>query len=125
LPTRREKMPITLKRIYEEADSSDGYRILVDRLWPRGLSKEKAKVDEWMKEVAPSNELRKLFHGGELAWAEFEKQYREELKTHLGELRTLAERAKTLKVTLLYSSKNSEQNNATVLKEYLESMNGE
>jgi len=125
LPTRREKMPITLKRIYEEADSSDGYRILVDRLWPRGLSKEKAKVDEWMKEVAPSNELRKLFHGGELAWAEFEKQYREELETHLGELRTLAERAKTLKVTLLYSSKNSEQNNATVLKEYLESMNGE
>ncbi|MDD3427044.1 MAG: DUF488 family protein [Aminobacterium sp.] len=118
-------MPITLKRIYEEADSSDGYRILVDRLWPRGLSKEKAKVDEWMKEVAPSNELRKLFHGGELAWAEFEKQYREELETHLGELRTLAERAKTLKVTLLYSSKNSEQNNATVLKEYLESMNGE
>ena len=115
-------MPITLKRIYDEADSSDGHRILVDRLWPRGVSKEKAKVDEWMKEVAPSNELRKLFHGGGLSWAEFEKQYQEELKTHIEELRALAEIAKTLKVTLLYSSKNNEQNNATVLKEFLEGM---
>ncbi len=113
-------MVISLKRIYEEPDVNDGYRILVDRLWPRGLSKEKAKVDEWMKEVAPSNSLRKAFHSGDLSWEDFEKQYIEELENQHDTLRALVVRAKSEKVTLLYSSKNNEQNNATVLKEYVE-----
>ena len=117
-------MTIVLKRAYEPALPSDGVRVLVDRLWPRGVSKERAAVDFWLKDLAPSDALRKWFHAGG-TWAEFRKQYlkelaRPEVAKALGELYRLAgERAR---VTLLFSSKNEEQNNATVLKELLSGM---
>lgn len=113
-------MNIKTKRIYEPAAATDGYRILVDRLWPRGLTKEAAEIDRWMKEVAPSNELRKWFHGNMDAWDEFEKSYRAELKDSdaLRELRALASDNDV--VTLLFAAKTEDRNQAIVLKELLE-----
>lgn len=73
-------MPIALKRVYEEAEAEDGYRVLVDRLWPRGVSKEAARLDVWLREVAPSDRLRKEFHGDRSRWAEFRRAYLSELK---------------------------------------------
>jgi uncharacterized protein YeaO (DUF488 family) len=109
-----------VKRIYEEPDKEDGYRILVDRLWPRGVSKEKAKLDGWIKEIAPSNELRK-WYGHELdKWPEFKAKYLKELhekKDLLKQLKTMAKFHK--KVTLLYSAKDEDHNNAVVLEELL------
>jgi uncharacterized protein YeaO (DUF488 family) len=111
---------IALKRAYEEATSDDGYRILVDRLWPRGVSKERAQLDDWLKEVAPSDELRNSFHAGEVGWDEFRERYLAELASHREELRALARRAANHRVTLVFSSRNTERNNAVVLKQYLE-----
>lgn len=113
-------MKIKLKRIYEEPEKDDGFRILIDRLWPRGLSKEKAKVDLWLKEVAPSNELRKAFHGENMDWAEFKKRYLKELENCKDHLEVLRKKAVEGKVTLLYGAKNEEQNQAVVLLEVLE-----
>jgi uncharacterized protein YeaO (DUF488 family) len=113
-------MPIELKRAYDSVTSQDGYRVLVDRLWPRGVSKEKAALDEWLKEVAPSDELRKAYHNDELDWGEFRKRYLSELASHREALRPLAERAKRERVTLVFSSRETEHNNAVVLKQYLE-----
>jgi uncharacterized protein YeaO (DUF488 family) len=107
---------IQTKRVYEKPTKGDGLRVLVDRLWPRGLTKEKAKVDFWMKEIAPSDELRKWFHHEEGSWGEFEKKYKAELakkKELLGELRELESKHQT--VTLLYGSKDEKQNQAVVL----------
>jgi uncharacterized protein YeaO (DUF488 family) len=117
-------MNIVLKRAYEEAEPEDGYRVLVDRLWPRGVSKERALLDEWLKEAAPSDELRKSFHTGELSWDEFRERYLEELKSHREELRPLARRAASQRVTLVFSSRNTEHNNATVVKDYLQTLEG-
>lgn len=108
-------MSVVVKRIYEPIASRDGYRILVDRLWPRGIKKEDADIDTWLKEVAPSTELRKWFHGGEGNFAEFRKKYLAELKQNpaLKELKALIKEKK--KVTLLYGAKNEEENHAIIL----------
>ena len=108
---------IRVKRIYDPPSGEDGYRILVDRLWPRGLSKEKAKVDLWMRDISPSTELRKWYSHDPGKWAAFQKRYAEEL----AEKRAVTERAKDLEaeqgtVTLLYSSKEEKYNNAVALK---------
>ena len=111
---------IQTKRVYEEAKKEDGFRILVDRLWPRGLTKEKARVDLWMKEIAPSDELRKWFHHEERNWGEFVKKYKTELakKTDLlNELKKLGKEQGT--VTLLFGSKDEKQNQAVVLADIL------
>ncbi|WP_111412647.1 DUF488 domain-containing protein [Billgrantia lactosivorans] len=113
-------MGITLKRAYEAPSSRDGYRVLVDRLWPRGVSKEDAAIDAWLKEVAPSDELRRAFHDGKLPWGEFRRRYLSELKAQRDVLRELAERARKGSVTLVFSAKDERRNNAVVLKQYLE-----
>ena len=110
---------ITIKRIYEEASAQDGFRILVDRIWPRGVSKDKAKLDLWLKEVAPSNELRKAFHGKKMEWAEFKKRYLKELGNCKEHLEVLRKKAEEGKVTLVYGAKDEEQNQAVVLREVL------
>ncbi len=114
-----------LKRIYEAASRSDGYRVLVDRLWPRGLSKETAGVDLWLKDIAPSDALRKWYHAHPVQWPSFREKYLKELGEDaalqaLNELHQLV--AKHKAVTLLYASKNLERNNAVVLKELLDGM---
>jgi uncharacterized protein YeaO (DUF488 family) len=116
-------MAIALKRAYEKPSRSDGARILVDRLWPRGVSKAEARIDVWLKDVAPSNELRKWYHARPSMWMQFRERYLNELATPealaaLNQLRELSETKK--QVTLLFASKNQERNNATVLKELLE-----
>ncbi len=110
---------IKLKRIYDDPSDDDGYRILVDRLWPRGVSKEDAKLDEWDKEIAPSSELRKWFDHQEERFKEFSKRYREELKDKENDLDKLREIAEKKTLTLLYAAKNPEINQAVVLKEVL------
>lgn len=112
-------MGIELKRVYEAPSTSDGYRILVDRIWPRGLSKADARLDDWLKSFAPSDHLRKWFHANRSQWGEFRKRYLSELKKQREELRPLADLAKRRRVTLLYSSTDMERNNAVVLREYL------
>lgn len=107
---------IIIKRIYDEPSNADGYRVLVDRLWPRGVSKEKAAIDIWLKEVGPSTALRKWFNHEAEKWPEFLKRYEAELKnnTALSELKKILKKHKT--VTLLYGAKDAEHNQAVVLK---------
>jgi len=116
-------MDIVVKRVYEPASPADGVRVLVDRLWPRGLRKEEVAVKFWLRELAPSTELRRWFHANPEAWRLFRKRYLRELVTPAAsaaveKLHRLAEGKK--KVTLLYAAKNEEHNNAIVLKELLE-----
>jgi uncharacterized protein YeaO (DUF488 family) len=111
--------PIQKKRIYEDAANNDGYRVLVDRIWPRGISKEKAKLDEWMKEIAPSTELRKWFGHDSDKFEEFKKRYKDELGEHEDLLDQLAEKSTEKKVTLLYGAKDEEHNQAAVLETVL------
>lgn len=111
---------IQVKRIYEALGRGDGLRILVDRIWPRGVSKEKAKLDYWAKEVAPSTELRKWFHRDPSRWREFQTRYRAELKTHQAELDELRARIAGHRTTLLFAAANIAQNHAHVLKDVLE-----
>lgn len=112
-------MDIHIKRIYENADSSDGKRILVDRLWSRGISKENAHLDLWLKEVAPSTELLKWFHAATPDhWQEFKQRYLDELEINPA-VEELINIASSDKVTLLYSAKDLENNHAIILKEYL------
>jgi uncharacterized protein YeaO (DUF488 family) len=110
---------ISLKRVYEAPSRSDGYRVLVDRLWPRGVSRDDARLDEWLKDVAPSDGLRRRFHGQPDKWAEFRRLYLSELSEHREALRSLAARARKERVTLLFGSRDEEHNNAVVLKQYL------
>jgi uncharacterized protein YeaO (DUF488 family) len=112
-------MAIQIKRVYEPYDHQDGYRILVDRLWPRGMKKEDAHIDLWLKEVAPSTELRQWFHKDRDNWTEFVKRYKAELRHNeaLNELRRLVKEHK--KVTLLYAVKDEEHNHAQILLESL------
>jgi uncharacterized protein YeaO (DUF488 family) len=112
-------MSITLKSAYEKPAPHDGHRILVDRLWPRGVSKEAIAIEEWMKDVAPSEQLRKAFHGGELSWGEFRKRYLAELKEHRDELRRLAELSEHDQLTLVFSAHDKSHNNAVVVQQYL------
>ena len=108
------------KRVYEKADKNDGIRVLVDRLWPRGLKKEEAGIDYWMKEIAPSNALRKWFAHKEERWQEFKSRYHMELKEKKELLKPLMDLEKDKKVTLLYAAKDDERNNAQALLEALE-----
>ena len=112
-------MTVSLKRAYEQSTPGDGYRILVDRIWPRGLTKDEIKIDEWRKEIAPSDQLRKAFHGGEFTWGESRNAYLSELKSHRNELRRVMQIAKDGQVTLVFSAHDKEHNNAVVLMQYL------
>ncbi len=112
-------MPIALKRAYEKAAPKDGYRVLVDRIWPRGISKEEARLSLWMKESAPSDALRKWFHSDPSRWSGFRRRYLSELKSHRETLRLLARRARSERVTLVYGASDEEHNNAVVVMQYL------
>jgi uncharacterized protein YeaO (DUF488 family) len=111
-------MEIKLKRVYEEPDEKDGYRILVDRLWPRGLTKEKAALDLWLKNIAPTTELRKWFNHDPEKWKEFQKKYLKEVKENKEAVSTLKEHLKKGTVTFLYAAKDEIHNEALVLKNY-------
>ena len=111
---------IRISRVYRKAKKSDGWRVLVDRLWPRGIKKENASVDVWMKEIAPSDELRKWFGHSAERWPEFQKRYRAELagkKELIGELKRMEREHRTL--TLLFGAKDEERNQAVVLLKVL------
>ena len=112
-------MMIKLKRVYEKPDKTDGVRILVDRLWPRGLTKAKAKLDLWLKEIAPSTELRKWFGHDPEKWKEFQRRYRAELKSHPDEVKLIKGKAREGSVTLLYGARDQEHNEAIVLQQLL------
>ncbi|NYB27286.1 MAG: DUF488 domain-containing protein [Methanobacteriaceae archaeon] len=112
---------IKIKRAYQPPEEEDGFRILVDRLWPRGVSKDKVKLDLWLKEVAPSNELRKWFGHDPEKWSEFQKRYSAELKDKrifLSKIKDLEKEKGT--VTLIYSAKDEEHNDAVVLRDKLQ-----
>jgi uncharacterized protein YeaO (DUF488 family) len=116
---------IIVKRVYEKPTRGDGYRVLVDRLWPRGLTKSEAALDAWLRDLAPSNELRRWFHARPDSWLTFRKRYLKELALasaadSLDALYGLAQKKKNL--TLLFASKNEQHNNAVVLKELLDGM---
>ena len=111
---------VRIKRVYVEPSDDDGERILVDRLWPRGLTKAKAKVDLWLKDVAPSNELRKWFAHDPGRWPEFKRRYLAELKTTEKPLTLLKQEASRGAVTLLYGARDEEHNEAVVLLELLQ-----
>jgi uncharacterized protein YeaO (DUF488 family) len=113
---------LTTKRVYDPYSPSDGYRVLVDRLWPRGLSKEKAHVDLWAREIAPSTELRRWYEHDPAKWAEFRKRYRAELATPEAReiLTELVRRARSDRVTLVYASHAGDISNAAALEKMLE-----
>ena len=118
-------MSIQLKRAHDKPSVSDGTRVLVDRLWPRGVAKDKANIDEWLRDLAPSDSLRHWYHTNSLAWTVFRKRYLHELNdpaasTALERLYLLARKKKML--TLVYASRDTERNNAAILKELLEGM---
>ena len=115
-------MPIKLKRVYEEPESVDGIRVLVERLWPRGLSKQKAKVDIWLKDAAPSTELRKWFNHDPAKWEEFKNHYHTELDQNPSAIKPLQDLPEDANITFVFASKEEQFNNAVALKEYLESL---
>jgi uncharacterized protein YeaO (DUF488 family) len=115
-------MNVHVKRVYEPVERSDGVRVLVDRLWPRGLSKANAKIDLWAKELAPSHELRRWFHSSDGTWAEFKKRYRKELSGCRAEAEKLRKQIGRRKATFLYASKAEAHNHAQLLKAYLEKL---
>ncbi len=112
-------MKLKIKRIYEKPQKEDGVRILVDRLWPRGLGKEDAQIDLWLKEIAPSDGLRKWFNHEPEKWDEFKRRYLEELGNKTQELETIRSYIKKGRVTLVFGAKDERYNNATALMEYL------
>ena len=120
-----KRIEIRVKRVYEEPEESDGRRILVDRLWARGLSKEKAKVDVWVKEIAPSTDLRRWYGHDPSKWTEFKSRYAAELETNPGQVEEILGEIQAGIVTFLYSSKEEQLNNAVALKEYIESITGD
>jgi len=111
---------IQIKRAYEPASKTDGARFLVERLWPRGIKKEALPLDDWLKDVAPSTELRQWFHHDPAKWQQFRKRYSRELDENPGPWERLLGRARRGRVTLVYSSHDEEHNNAVALKEFLE-----
>lgn len=113
-------MNIVIKRVYETPSVDDGTRILIDRLWPRGLTKEKAKIALWLKDIAPTTELRQWFGHDPIKWTEFKKRYSKEIKNNSQVLTHLKNLMETGKVTLVYAAKDEAHNDAVVLKEYLE-----
>ncbi len=110
---------LRLKRAYEPAAAEDGVRILVDRLWPRGLSKAKAALDDWMKDIAPTTELRQWFGHDPARWAEFQRRYRAELREHAEQLDHIRALAKTQTITLVYGARDEVHNDAVVLRDVL------
>jgi uncharacterized protein YeaO (DUF488 family) len=112
-------MDIRLKRAYAEPAVSDGYRVLIDRRWPRGVARTDAEIDEWARELAPTTELRKWFGHEPARFDEFRQRYREELATHDDKLRELRGRARKGPLTLVYSARDEEHNDAVVLAELL------
>ena len=113
---------LTIKRVYATPEADDGTRILVDRLWPRGIAKEKARIDLWLKDIAPSDALRKRFHGKPDDWAEFRAAYHSELKAAAAQAaaKTLFDMLRSGPVTLLYAARDEDHNNAVALKAWLE-----
>lgn len=114
------EFPIKIKRIYDLPSADDGLRILADRLWPRGITKERAKIDYWYKEIAPSNDLRKWFAHKEDRFKEFSNLYKEELKSQEKTLKEIKLLSTKKPVTLVYAAKNPQMNNAVVLKDVLD-----
>jgi uncharacterized protein YeaO (DUF488 family) len=112
-------MPVQIKRVYEPASSNDGDRVLIDRLWPRGVSRQNAKLDEWVKELAPSTELRRWFGHDPGRFDEFRRRYIEELRDERPRLTALRRRARDGTLTLVYSALDTERNDAVVLAEIL------
>lgn len=115
-------MAIKIKRVYEPPAESDGLRVLVDRIWPRGLSKSNAQIDEWLKGIAPSTGLRKWFQHDPAKWEGFKKKYAAELKKRREDVAKLARESRRRSVTLLFGAKDTAHNNALALKEYIEQL---
>ncbi|HET9948948.1 MAG TPA: DUF488 domain-containing protein [Longimicrobiales bacterium] len=115
----KKKVDVRTKRIYDPRTKDEGWRVLVDRLWPRGLKKEDARIDEWARDLAPSTELRKWFGHDPKRWTEFQRRYRAELREQEEALEALRERARKGRVTLLYGAKDEQHNQAVVLAELL------
>lgn len=111
---------IRAKRVYDAAEPEDGYRVLIDHIWPRGISKERAALDEWAKELAPSAELRRWFNHIPQRFPEFRERYRAELQAHGAELDELRAHAQEKRVTVVYAARDTEHNNAVVLVELLQ-----
>ncbi|MEO8746239.1 MAG: DUF488 family protein [Rhodanobacter sp.] len=114
-------MSIVVKRVYTPAADTDGYRVLLDRLWPRGLKKQDVAFDVWARDLAPSSELRKWFGHDPALWDEFRRRYATELDRMAAHWQPLAERSRRHRVTLLFGARDEEHNNAVALKAYLES----
>lgn len=112
-------MAILLKRSYDPAAAEDGYRVLVDGLWPRGQSKSELEIDEWLKDIAPSKALRKKFHDQQIDWQTFRNAYLRELTDHKDTLKALKGRARNNNLTLVFSAKDAQHNNAEVVRQYL------
>lgn len=115
-------LKINIKRIYDKPFKTDGVRILVDRLWPRGISKDKAKLDFWEKEIAPSSELRVWFGHKPERFEEFAKKYREELTLHLDKIKKIKKVLNSHNITLLYAAKDTKNNQAIILKDFIENI---
>lgn len=116
------KSNIQTKRAYEPAEKDDGMRVLVDRLWPRGLKKDTAALDEWVRELAPSSVLRKWFNHDPERWTEFQRRYKAELRKDSGAANALLERAGKKRLTLIYAAHDEEHNHALVLAKYLKTL---
>ena len=116
---------LRIKRVYKPPDDEDGVRVLVDRLWPRGLSRERARIDLWLKEIAPSDALRRRFHGDPGGWEDFKTAYYAELERAPAQsaFRDLLERLTREPVTLLFAARDETRNNAVALKEWIDSQN--
>jgi uncharacterized protein YeaO (DUF488 family) len=112
-------MDVRIKRAYEPPTASDGYRVLIDRIWPRGVTREEAHLDEWARELAPSSELRRWFSHDPAKFDRFRRRYRDELADHEDKLRELRRRARRGPLTLVYSARDTEHNDAVVLAELL------
>ena len=117
---------LSIKRVYQPPGNEDGVRVLVDRLWPRGLSRERAQIDLWLKEIAPSDALRRRYHGNPAAWEEFKTAYYAELEQPSAQqaLRQLLDRLSHQPVTLLFAARDETRNNAVALKEWLDRQAG-
>lgn len=118
-PRKRAKMKIQIKRAYEPAEAGDGYRVLIDRLWPRGVTKQRARLDAWEKQLGPSTELRKWFGHEPRRFEQFRRRYIEELRGQRERLSSLRRRARDGTVTLVHSARDTEHNDAVVLAEVL------
>lgn len=117
---KRAMRHVKLKRAYDTAARSDGHRILVDRIWPRGVARSELRLADWIKDAAPSDGLRKWFGHEPVKWPEFKRRYFQELDRHPGALAPLVEKSRAGTVTLVFAARDSEHNNAAALKEYLE-----